>query len=394
MSNPKVKLNWVTGENTKSMKKVYPILPFLEDNDMIILCDDDFDIPNNFIKVRVDEFKEHLGMFPISGGTNPKWHLNLPLYRTRYNSLAATSIFTKKMLNGYSNVWTKPVIETYKDDTVHTLLALSNGYYPIPSKYLSTYCGVTEQRIPLYNEVDGMKNNKIWKSDKETISIFVKSYNENMSHTYKQSLFNLVLFDSFDVAGDNAEMFYRAARQKYPWLNMTFLISQNCKDWNRLEMDGFRLFPIDGKDEDIAEFMKNASYILWSKDTSLFKHLWKNKAKSIFLSHGRTYNVYDCSQYYMNRLAKCTSYVSCTSDEEAEVVLRYSDGKVNPLVTGFPRHDFILSKSQKRNERMTPEDKKQALITFHYRPWELYHDDKSFLESDYLREVNAFLNSP
>lgn len=49
MSNQRVKLNWVLGPNTKSMKKVYPILPFLEDEDMIILCDDDFDIPRNFI---------------------------------------------------------------------------------------------------------------------------------------------------------------------------------------------------------------------------------------------------------------------------------------------------------------------------------------------------------
>lgn len=177
ISNPRVRLNWVPGKNTKSMKKVYPILPYLEDDDMIVLCDDDFDIPENFIQVRVDEFKEHRCMFPISGGTNPKWHLNLPLYQTRYNTIAATSIFTKKMLKGYSEVWSDEIIETYKDDTIHTMLCLSNGYYPIPSKYLSTYCGVTEQKIPLYNEIEGMKNNKIWKSDKETIATFVKKFN-------------------------------------------------------------------------------------------------------------------------------------------------------------------------------------------------------------------------
>ena len=79
-----------------------------------------------------------------------------------------------------------------------------------------------------------MKNNKIWKSDKETISIFAEKYNANMNHTFKSSLFNLVLFDSFDVAGDNAEMFYRLAKEKYPWLNMTFLISRTCPEWQRL----------------------------------------------------------------------------------------------------------------------------------------------------------------
>ena len=83
-------------------------------------------------------------MFPISGGTNPKYHLNIPLYHIKYNSLAATSIFSKKMLKGYDKIWTSKVIETYKDDTIHTLLCLSNGYYPIPSKYLSTFSGVTK----------------------------------------------------------------------------------------------------------------------------------------------------------------------------------------------------------------------------------------------------------
>lgn len=295
-------------------------------------------------------------MFPISGGTNPKWHLNLPIYHTKYNTLAATSIFTKKMLKGYDEVWSKEVIETYKDDTIHTLLCLSNGYYPIPSKYLSTYCGVTEQKIPLYNEVDGMKDNKIWKSDKETIATFVRKFNKNMNHTYNQSLFNLVLFDSFDVAGDNAETFYRMAREQCPWLNMTFLISKDCPDWKRLEQDGFRLYPIDG--DDVGELMKNASYILWSKDTSLFKYLYKYKKKSIFLSHGRTSLMYDCSEYYKNRLAKCVGYVSCTSDEEADVVNQYTDGKVTTLVTGFPRHDLILRKSRLRLEHSTSTKRK------------------------------------
>ena len=236
-----------------------------------------------------------------------------------------------------------------------------------------------------------MKNNRIWKSDKETIATFVKKFDENISHTFKQSLFNLVLFDSFDVAGDNAEAFYRMTRKKYPWLNMTFLISRSCFDWHRLEKDGFRLYPIDG--QDVGELMKNASYILWSKDTSLFTHLYKNKFKSIFLSHGRTSMIYDCSEYYNKRLAKCVSYVSCTSKEEAQVVSMYTHGKVRTLVTGFPRHDLVLSKSQARKEHMESGRRRQILISFHYRPWELYKTDQSFLNSDYLRKVNEFLNS-
>ena len=38
-------------------------------------------------------------------------------------------------------------------------------------------------------------------------------------------------------------------------------------------------------------------------------------------------------------------------------------------------------------------DKKQVLISFHYRPWELYNNDNSFASSEYLSGVNEFLNS-
>lgn len=44
MTSNKVILNWVE-ENTKSMKKVLPILPYLEDDDIIIDIDDDMLLP-------------------------------------------------------------------------------------------------------------------------------------------------------------------------------------------------------------------------------------------------------------------------------------------------------------------------------------------------------------
>ena len=52
MTSNKVILNWVE-ENTKSMKKVFPILPYLEDEDIIIDIDDDMLLPNDFIESRM-----------------------------------------------------------------------------------------------------------------------------------------------------------------------------------------------------------------------------------------------------------------------------------------------------------------------------------------------------
>lgn len=90
---PTFKINWVSGPNTKTMKKVFPILPLLQDDDIIIDIDDDLDLPRDFVQVRLQEFIEHSRMFPISGGNNPKWHLNRPLYGATYTSLAPASLF-------------------------------------------------------------------------------------------------------------------------------------------------------------------------------------------------------------------------------------------------------------------------------------------------------------
>lgn len=366
--NDCVHINWVDGENTKSMKKVYPILDLIDDDDMIIICDDDLDIPQNFIQLRVQEFIEHNGMFPISGGTNPRYHLNLPLFNTRYNSLTTSSIFTKKMLAGYNKIWTKKVVETYKDDTIHTLLCLSNGYHPIPSKYLSTWSGVTKNKIPFYNAIHGMKETHMWKSDDATIRVFCEEYDKNSTHGFHESLFNLVIWDSFDVAGDNGECMYREISRMRQHVKMTFMISKNSKDWKRLEEDGFNLYPFEGID--VETIINNASFIVWSKDiptfgtTNIMSMLHSNRDKSVFVSHGITSRIYDCS-FYFKYISMYAKYSCCVSDDEACVVRKYSNGNISPIVSGFPRHDVILKKLhslQKNNKQ------KQILISFHKRP--------------------------
>ena len=41
------------------MKKVFPILPLVDDDDIIIYMDDDFILPPGFVQSRVDEFIDH-----------------------------------------------------------------------------------------------------------------------------------------------------------------------------------------------------------------------------------------------------------------------------------------------------------------------------------------------
>lgn len=251
LKEPSFKINWVDGPNTKSMKKMFPILHLLNDDDIIIIIDDDLDIPKDFIELRVKELQENYYRFPISGGTNPKWHLNHKIYGITYNFITSTSCFTKRMLAGYEKILTKDVIETYKDDTIYTMLCLSNGYYPIPSKYISTFCGVTERKILLKNEIEPMKDNHIWMSDSETIKRFEIAYNKSSKIPFKNKLFNLVMWDSYSVAGDNGEHLYRKIRSEYPWINMTFIISRSSPNWDKLYSDGFNLYPFDGKNLDV-----------------------------------------------------------------------------------------------------------------------------------------------
>ena len=47
--DPTFRINWVPGPNTKTMKKVFPILPLVEDDDLLIYIDDDFLLPSGFI---------------------------------------------------------------------------------------------------------------------------------------------------------------------------------------------------------------------------------------------------------------------------------------------------------------------------------------------------------
>lgn len=65
MTSSKVILNWVE-DNTKSMKKVFPILKYLDDEDIIITCDDDMLLPKDFIESRISDFKNNGCNHPIT----------------------------------------------------------------------------------------------------------------------------------------------------------------------------------------------------------------------------------------------------------------------------------------------------------------------------------------
>ena len=75
MTSDKVVLNWVE-ENTKSMKKVFPILQYLEDDDIIIDIDDDMIVPKDFISSRMADFRNYGEMHPISSNVTKTMNID------------------------------------------------------------------------------------------------------------------------------------------------------------------------------------------------------------------------------------------------------------------------------------------------------------------------------
>lgn len=114
-------INWV-GPNLKTMKKVFPVLPSLQDNDIIITVDDDVIYDEHFVETRLKDFNSTNQEFPIS--------TNRDAYQYSIKSFFSScgSVFTKKMLEGYEVFVNREILETYDDDWAYTFVILLNGY--------------------------------------------------------------------------------------------------------------------------------------------------------------------------------------------------------------------------------------------------------------------------
>ena len=122
-SDDRLIMNWVDGENTKSMKKVFPILKELNDDDIIIDADDDILFPVDLIECRLNDFKRNEYKHSIS--SNPKTSIG---FNGRMCPVQAMSLFQKKMLNNWDKFVDDVVIHTYNDDRTYLTIMWLNGY--------------------------------------------------------------------------------------------------------------------------------------------------------------------------------------------------------------------------------------------------------------------------
>ena len=131
MTSNRVILNWVD-KNTKSMKKVFPVLQYLEDDDIIIPIDDDMLLPKDFIEARLKDFNANGGKSPITSNLCKTINMDNMVF-TVY------SLVQKKMLAGYEMFVVPLVLDTCNDDRTCLYLCHLNGYKLVPcTKYCYT----------------------------------------------------------------------------------------------------------------------------------------------------------------------------------------------------------------------------------------------------------------
>ena len=129
-SDERLIINWVEGEDTKSMKKVFPILQYLKDDDIIITADDDIMFPKDLIESRINDFNKYGKKFSVTSnkslsGLFPKMYI-----------ASAVSLYTKKMLNNWNKYVNDDIIKTYNDDRTYLYILWFNGYLNAPcTKY-------------------------------------------------------------------------------------------------------------------------------------------------------------------------------------------------------------------------------------------------------------------
>lgn len=154
-SDDRLIINWIEGENTKTMKKVFPILKYLNDEDIIINIDDDALLPQGFIKNRYDEFIKFNN--PITSCNNPKYHYINKSHQVW--SCGAGSIFKKKMLKGYDKFMDDKLIHSYNDDWCYSTLLWLNGYKFKPCTSYFMQNGSIDNngtKLQKYNAIESM----------------------------------------------------------------------------------------------------------------------------------------------------------------------------------------------------------------------------------------------
>lgn len=205
--------------------------------------------------------------------------------------------------------------------------------------------------------------------------------------------------DRPNIAEDNAESMFKYVINNHPEIDAYFILDRNSDDWERLSSIGptiekfstehkniwsiadvvisahaeYQVFnPVArGDDEDSHEYYKTLRIL--------------NKPKFVFLQHGISR-----STHHLNRWLNLTNkniklFIVSTIyelDEFKSNAYHYEDGVVQHL--GMPRLDDLLQNNNISNNKI--------IFMPTWRKTFVDLSDEQFLQTDYFKEINNFLN--
>lgn len=153
-NDERVKLVWNGQFNARTFKKVLPILPALDDEDVVFVLDDDnVDLlPDDMLESRYTDLLEY---------DRPVTFLSPALDRTIWACGSACFTLRKRMLAGWEEYMDDAVLTSFNDDEFMTRTMNLNGYYPITgSKYVGTELDCSRYTI---TDNYAASTNGVWK---------------------------------------------------------------------------------------------------------------------------------------------------------------------------------------------------------------------------------------
>lgn len=326
-------INWVEGKNTKSIKKVFPILKFLDDSDIIINTDDDIIIPKDFIKSRVSDYMKYNS--PITGGTTKQCRgvVFREVCGIDYMKTAtACCLYTKRMLRGYDLLMNDDIIRYFNDDMIYSALVYLNGYNFVPCSDYSIWADWdwTKNKLKFFNDFDGLSQseeikNNYYENSKKVIRNIRETIKNIKNHPFNKERY--INFTRDFIKGIISITSYPKRINVLPKVlnNLKDKIGEDYKIVLTLSETEFSNREKDFTEELISAIKRNNVEIVWVK---------------------KNYNVFKKVLFTMN---KYPEYPIISADDDCLYKINYADmlyskwcNKPNSVISMGPQIKYSL----------------------------------------------------
>ncbi|MCA1178221.1 MULTISPECIES: CDP-glycerol glycerophosphotransferase family protein [unclassified Pantoea] len=204
-----------------------------------------------------------------------------------------------------------------------------------------------------------------------------------------------ILMDRDYQADDNAEHLYRYISKYHPEQEIYFALNQTSHDWNRLKNEGFNLINF-GSEEHILKLQSCSKVISSHVDYCVVNLLGPRMLSGrhfVFLQHGVTK---DDLSAWLNQKENIDCFITASKDEYESIIsnnskYKYSSKEVK--LTGFPRHDSLLSNIKSTNQILVMPTWRANISGEANRSGHERTKNPEFMSSNFAIHWNNFFNS-